>query len=85
MRLLRAIRFAVTKGFALDAGVVACLRTRRFADLLANVSIEMVCEELYRAFRFDTPANFNMLNRFSNIRDAIFSRGLWLEPSLKSR
>ena len=85
LRLLRAIRFAVTKGFALDAGVVACLRTRRFADLLANVSIERVREELYRAFRFDTPATFNLLNRFSNIRDAIFSRGLWLEPSLKSR
>jgi tRNA nucleotidyltransferase/poly(A) polymerase len=88
LRLLRAIRFSVTKGFSINGDVNACLDQGYFIDKLTNVSVERVREELYKAFKHDTFKTILTLTCYGRLCNALFNRGhirpLWLEPTLKS-
>lgn len=83
LRALRAIRFAVTKGFNLDPSVVCALQEAETHDLLRGVSAERIREELHKAFKFNTPHTLELLTTLGFIRE-LFSDGLWLEPTLKA-
>lgn len=85
LRALRAIRFAIVKGFYLDPAVVSVLLDPATADGLRNVSVERIREEMYKAFKHDTLLTMKFLNNFREIRDVVFERGLWLEPTLKGK
>lgn len=85
LRMLRAIRFAVTKGFFLSFEIEEFLKDSHNAVLLANVSQERIREEMNKAFAHDTLLTLWMLEKFPFIRDNIFSRGLSLEATLKER
>jgi tRNA nucleotidyltransferase (CCA-adding enzyme) len=82
LRALRAIRFAVTKGFTLSAGITAALASDWLPPLLASVSKERQREEMRKAMHADTLATLDLLARFPKVRDVVFSDGLWLEPTL---
>lgn len=88
LRLLRAIRFSVTKGFSINGDVKACLDQGYFIDRLTNVSVERVREELYKAFKHDTFKTILTLTCYGRLCSALFNRGhirpLWLEPTLKN-
>jgi tRNA nucleotidyltransferase/poly(A) polymerase len=90
LRALRAIRFAVTKGFMLDHTVTASIRSLSDPnngagiDLLGGVSMERIREELHKAFKHDTIATLALLDEFPIIKNHVFrSGGLWLEPTMK--
>jgi tRNA nucleotidyltransferase (CCA-adding enzyme) len=86
LRILRAIRFAITKEFRLDAVIVECLVEPEMAHCLRdNVSDERKREELEKCFRADTPGTLRYLSEFPLLRDACFlPRGkLWLLPTAK--
>lgn len=84
LRLLRAVRFMVTKGFDLDSKIVACLDNPEVVDKLHNVAVERIREEMNRCFMFDTLATLKMLSDFTLLRDHVFSRGdLRLEATMK--
>lgn len=86
LRVLRAIRFIVTKGFSPDEEIRQILDSGTFSDKLSSVSTERIREELLKCMKFDTPATIMFLSSIhSSFTDAIFSNGLWLEPTMKSR
>jgi tRNA nucleotidyltransferase (CCA-adding enzyme) len=86
LRLLRALRFAVTTGFDLCPAVVSCLNSPAHLDRLGGVSVERTREELNKAFRHDTLATLTRLNQHPSLTRRLFSDNrLWLEATLKAR
>ena len=86
LRLLRAIRFKIVKGFNLDSEVVKCLHNSELANRLAdNVSDERKREELHKCLSHDTPATLSLLSEFGLVSKAVFgSRKLWLMPTMRA-
>lgn len=84
LRVLRAIRFCVTKGFALEERLRFAMQSPMIADRLATVSKERQREELLKAMHHDTLATLDMLADFRLIREAVLADGLWLKPTLEN-
>jgi tRNA nucleotidyltransferase (CCA-adding enzyme) len=85
LRLLRAIRFAITKGFKIHSSVEKALHSRLLTKKLKEcVSEERKREELHRCFKHDTLLTLQHLTNFWRIREACFEGGkLWLMPTMK--
>lgn len=86
LRALRAVRFAVTKGFELDGAAKAALLDPETATLLGGVSDERKAEELKKALKADTVRTMEVLMHECSPEfvDAVFSSGrLRLTASLK--
>ena len=85
LRLLRALRFAITLQFRLHYSVVECMEDYDVVAGLRGVSVERIREELLKAFKVDTPTTLAYLEQFSEIKHAAFNRdnGLWLMPTLR--
>lgn len=84
LRMVRAIRFAITKKMELDWAIDACLRERNMQDNLIKVSVERIREELVKAFKHCTITTLLMIRDFE-LEPILFhkSLGLRLEPTLK--
>jgi tRNA nucleotidyltransferase (CCA-adding enzyme) len=82
LRMLRAIRFSITKMFALSRELEEFLSKRENAELLNHISIERIREELLKCFEFDTLHTLRVLENFRWIRTAIFERNLKLTPTI---
>ena len=85
LRMLRAIRFSITKGFDMVPSLEGFLLDSRNADLLAAVSIERVREELFKCFAFDTLETLRTLEKFWRIRNHIFERNISLVPTIAAK
>jgi tRNA nucleotidyltransferase/poly(A) polymerase len=86
LRMIRAIRFHITKDFWLHRDIVDALNDQKLVDELENVSTERVREELNRCFRHNTLQTLAALDRFHKVRAAIFGDSeLWLEATNKDR
>ncbi len=83
LRSLRAIRFSITKEMRMSSDIRAALKSKWLPPLLVSVSVERRREELTRAFKADTVRTLDLLAKFHGLRRAVFSDGLWLQPSLK--
>ena len=85
LRALRALRFVITKDFMVDEELLDVLRSDWLPPLLSTVSKERKRDELHKMFHKDTIASMNILYAMKRtFREAIFTDGLWLEPTLKS-
>lgn len=86
LRLLRALRFSVTKGFALHSdtlGVFQELQNQnKFSEVLCSVSVERQREELTKMFRHDTMQTLRTLQEFPTLMELVFSE-LKLMPTLR--
>jgi tRNA nucleotidyltransferase (CCA-adding enzyme) len=86
LRLLRAIRFSITKGMHISNQIDNELFSTHTICLLRNVSKERIRDELNKCFRFDTLATLRMLDRYSQVRAAIFAdTDTWLEATNKAK
>ena len=85
LRLLRALRFSITKGFALHPEIQDCLGRRDMVDRLENVSVERQREELNKCLAFDTLDTLRKLQVYPLVRDVVFQGRLSLEATLKDR
>ena len=86
LRLLRAMRFHLTLGFALHDDIRACLADVSMLAKLVAVSVERQQVELEKCLRADTLRTLEFLEEFNGLRSHIFSnRRLWLEPTMKER
>lgn len=88
LRAVRAIRFAVTKGFALDYNLRDSLsHAQVLYNLQYRISEERVREELYKAFKHDTLVTINYLNLFPLLRTIVFGpdKQLWLKPTMEEK
>lgn len=75
LRLLRAVRFHITKGFYLDYKIEGIIHEKSaYVDMLDNVSAERIADELKRCFEYSTPATLDFLNRNLYLQKKLFSR-----------
>jgi poly(A) polymerase len=82
LRLLRAIRFAITKDFVITPPIVQQLLYFDYDTKFSVVSEERIREELYKCFKFNTLKTLQYLGSYINLRDYIFKRtNLWLKPT----
>lgn len=83
LRGLRAIRFAVQKGFVIDPEVQTVLGSLKFKQALISVSTDRQREELEKSFSVDTFKTLRLLSTFG-LDGVIFNNtGLRLMPTMK--
>ena len=88
LRLLRAFRFSITKGFAISPSIMETCHVDSVVDKLKDVvSEERIREEVFKMMRHDT---VKALDLFSQVKilnpklvEIIFGRNLWLKPTLE--
>jgi tRNA nucleotidyltransferase/poly(A) polymerase len=84
LRVMRALRFHITKGFDFDSFVWDELNTEFAAEMLMKVSVERIREELDKMFLFDTLSSIKLIQDLEeSVQKAIFRDGLRLAPTLK--
>jgi|TARA_B110000908_G_C10254703_1_gene454566 tRNA nucleotidyltransferase/poly(A) polymerase len=86
LRILRAIRFNITKGLELSDDIWRTLATYDYTKMHV-VSGERQREELYKMFKHDTLSTLSFLQTLSKVNYmlyfSIFPKDLWLEPTFK--
>jgi poly(A) polymerase len=84
LRIIRAIRFSITKGFIIPPQMTLVIEKFNYEEKMNVVSIERIREELYKCFKHNTLETLYILNYFSNLRNYIFKNNiLWLKPTLE--
>jgi tRNA nucleotidyltransferase/poly(A) polymerase len=83
LRILRAIRFAITKGFSLKY-LDYYINNYNYEDKMGVVSSERIREELFKCFKHDTLKTLMVLHEFPKLKNYIFQdRILWLKPTME--
>jgi tRNA nucleotidyltransferase/poly(A) polymerase len=82
LRIVRALRFKVTKGFDIDSKTEDAMWGLR--STVANVSAERVREELTKMFNADPMATIQTL-REMDMLPVIFGMGINFQPTMKQR
>lgn len=82
LRILRGIRFTITKGFHFDTDTAMAAMTYNYHEAMQAVSENRIREELLKCFKFNTLATLEILQAYSPLRHYIFTRtNLWLKPT----
>ena|ERR1700749_4297292 len=82
LRLLRAIRFAITKGFEISKNIQIQLNTFDYDAKFHVVSEERIREELYKCFKANTLKTMQYLGQYDRLAKYIFTKtNLWLKPT----
>ena len=85
LRVMRALRFHITKGFDVDVETWNAVNSEFAAEMLMKVSTERIREELDKMFFFNTVQSMETLSDVRrSLKRAIFRDGLRLMPTLKS-
>ena len=80
LRMLRAMRFHITKGFQLSHEIQLALRDSATTFNLTFLAQHRIYEELSKCFAHDTAATLDFLSRYATLSDRIFKRcGIQLE------
>ena len=83
LRVLRAIRFAITKGFSLKH-LDYYINNYDYETKMKVVSSERIREELLKCFKHDTMLTLDMLNDYPTLKRYIFENKLmWLKPTME--
>jgi tRNA nucleotidyltransferase/poly(A) polymerase len=81
LRVLRAVRFAITKGFSLKF-LDYYINNYDYENKMGVVSTDRIREELYKCFKHDTMGTLDMLNDYPTLKRYIFENKLmWLKPT----
>lgn len=84
LRILRAIRFSITKGFTIPEEMFRVIISYDYNGKMSVVSGERIREELYKCFKVDTLQTLDTLNDFIPLRNYIFNKTkLWLKPTFE--
>ena len=88
LRLLRALRFSITKGFTIDGAVWKAMFQPNLMDKLENVvSQERIREEVTKMMKHDTLSSLRLFQeidkREPRLLEIIFGGDMWLLPSTK--
>jgi tRNA nucleotidyltransferase/poly(A) polymerase len=82
LRILRAIRFSITKNFMMTTGMRKKIETYDYKNKMQVVSEERIREELFKAFKHDSLKTMAMLCDFVKLARYIFDdTKLWLKPT----
>lgn len=87
LRMFRAFRFHITKGFFMCSSIEQCLISSSFFEpRLSGVSLDRIKDEIFKCFKHDTLLTLKKFEVFHELRDWTFSRpDLWLKPTSESR
>jgi tRNA nucleotidyltransferase/poly(A) polymerase len=89
LRILRAVRFAVTKGLTLDLHLMFALNNEHWWHHVRNsVSEDRVRVEVHKMMSHDTAKTIRFLTAscHDEALDTLFSRGnIWLKPTLEKK
>ncbi len=86
LRLLRAIRFKITKGFNFVSEIHTILGTYDYETKMGVVSDERIYDELMKCFKFDVLSTLQVLEKYPRLRDYIFTKTkLWLKPTFEKK
>ena len=89
LRIMRALRFKITKGFSISDDIwLAMMQPEILDKLRTTVSAERIREELFKMMKHDTVATLRLLNLVDSksipgFMDLVFDRGLWLKPTFE--
>jgi tRNA nucleotidyltransferase/poly(A) polymerase len=84
LRLLRALRFSITKDFKISNDIWNELNNFDYDEKMSVVSTERIREELFKCFKHDTIETLKKLEEFKYLRDYIFKNNLlWLKPTME--
>lgn len=82
LRILRCVRFHITKGFSLHTDLWSEIYTFDYDDKMSVVSEQRVREELLKCFKHNTLKTLEVLDEFPKLRKYIFKKtNLWLKPT----
>lgn len=82
LRILKAIRFKITKGFIFDSDLDAGIMYYPYEEKMKVVSEERIREELVKCFKHSTYKTLQVLEAYNPLRDYIFKHtNLWLKPT----
>lgn len=82
LRILRAIRFAVTKRFTIEQKTFDAMCNYNYQTKMQVVSEERIREELVKCFKCNTIRTLDYLRGLPQLQDYIFTRtNLWLKPT----
>jgi tRNA nucleotidyltransferase/poly(A) polymerase len=82
LRLIRAVRFAITKDLVISDEIHQYLRDFDYQGKFHVVSEERIREELYKCFKHDTLKTLRYLDRYEALKQYIFlNTKLWLKPT----
>lgn len=83
LRLLRACRFHITKGFDLHQDIQIAFNNKELVSKLKNISRERIYEELKKCFEYDTKKTLDFFREFEYLENVIFGEcGIKLEPKI---
>ena len=89
LRILRALRFQITKGFSIHEDIwMAMAQPEILEKLKTTVSAERIRDEVFKMMKQDTPTTIKVLSLVDNhsipgFIDLVFGRGLWLKPTFE--
>jgi len=83
LRILRAIRFAITKGFQIPEEMAEVIAHYDYEVYMAVVSEERIREELFKCFKHDSYETIQMLWNFQFLLKYIFRTNIWLKPTIE--
>lgn len=89
LRILRGVRFKVTKGLELDNEILIALAFFDADRIKETVSVERIREELIKSFKHSTIKTLDTLFALRGINYPLYesfinAKDLWLEPTTKS-
>ena len=84
LRMLRGLRFSITKGFIIDSKLWDSMLDPRVLDKLKEVvSHERMREEITKMMKHDTIKSLKLLIKIPGLMEVVFSNGMWLMPTTK--
>lgn len=84
LRMLRGLRFSITKGFIIDSKLWNSMLDSRVLDKLKEVvSHERMREEITKMMKHDTIKSLELLSKIPGLMEIVFSNGMWLMPTTK--
>jgi len=89
LRILRALRFSITKGFTINAFIWEAMQQPEILEKLrVTVSAERIREEVFKMMKHDTVKTLKMLTAVDHeivpgFTKLVFGRGLWLKPTFE--
>ena len=84
LRILRAIRFCITKGFWIGPAMDSIIQDYEYVGKMGVVSTERIREELFKCFKYDTIKTLKTLHEYPALRNYIFKNNiLWLKPTME--
>lgn len=88
LRILRAIRFTITKGFQMSEEIWLAIQQPGILKKLAEtVSQERIKDEVFKMMKFNTVQSFRLLMDIDELvpgfLELIFKEGMWMMPTTK--